>query len=313
MPIHSLREPFTHGTLPPMSSGQANLPSILENRAAKLLAEGKVDDAVRVGTTAVATARQLASDDSSATGSLIEALGTLADVHRQLGGTEEAEALYREALQSAIEHKSDLVVLANLRTNLATLLDFSQREADAVPLYEQAIADFESMTPPEDEVAAQLRNNLAMIYKGLGKFALAEQHYLRALETLENRRGRSSESVASVFNNLGSLYYTAGFPDQAKEMHTEALEMRKQLLGDNHPDVAQSYCNLATACHELGENTDAVSHYEQSLRILELHLVNEAASYEAVGQDYLALLSSLGDDRKAAAFQKRMEKALAGI
>lgn len=139
--------------------------------------------------------------------------------------------------------------------NLAALLDFSQREADAVPLYEQAIADLETVEPPDIETSGQLRNNLAMIYKGLGKFALAEQHYLRSLEQLEGLHGRDSEAVASVYNNLGSLYYTAGFPDQAREMFTDGLQIREKLLGDNHPDVAQSLSNLATACYELGDFT----------------------------------------------------------
>ena len=40
-----------------------------------------------------------------------------------------------------------------MRTQLATLLDFSQREAEAAPLYEQAIADYEALTPPDEETA----------------------------------------------------------------------------------------------------------------------------------------------------------------
>jgi hypothetical protein len=70
---------------------------------------------------------------------------------------------------------------------------------------------------------------------------------------------------------------------------------------------------MATAKHELGENADALLDFEQSLRILELHIKSEAASYEAVGSDYVSLLQNLGDERKAAAFQKRMEKVLASV
>ena len=125
--------------------------------------------------------------------------------------------------------------------------------------------------------------------------------------------GRDSEEVASVYNNFGSLYYTAGFPDQAMEMFSEGLSIRQKILGPDHPDVAQSLCNMATAKHELGENADALLDFEQSLRILELHIKSEAASYEAVGSDYVSLLQNLGDERKAAAFQKRMEKVLASV
>jgi tetratricopeptide (TPR) repeat protein len=241
---------------------------------------------------------------------LFAALQVLGDVQREAGEVVSAEASYHEALEIAGYSDIAPVDKARLRTQLATLFDFSQREAQAIPLYEQAITDYEALTPPDDFSAAQLRNNLAMIYKGLGKYALAEQHYLRCLEL---ELGRDSEEVGSVYNNLGSLYYTAGFPDQAKEMFSEGLAIRQKILGPDDPDVAQSLCNIATAKHELGENTAAMLDFEQSLRILELHIKDEARSYEAVGLDYVALLENQSEERKAAAFRKRMEKVLASV
>jgi len=245
--------------------------------------------------------------------SLFAALQVLGDVQREVGEVEGAEASYNEAMEISDKHTIPTVQKARLRTQLATLFDFSEREALAAPLYEQAISDYESLVPSDDFSAAQLRNNLAMIYKGLGKYALAEQHYLRALEVIELELGRDSEEVASVYNNLGSLYYTAGFPDQAKEMFIDGLAIRQKILGEDHPDVAQSLCNIATAKHELGENTAAIHDFEQSLKILELHIRDEARSYEAVGRDYIALLENQGDERKAAVFQKRMEKVLSAV
>lgn len=227
------------------------------------------------------------------------------------GDMDNAEARYQEAISLAMESGSGRATLASLRMKLATLLDFSKQEAKAAPVYEKAIADYEEKDPPDEDTAAQLRNNLAMIYKGLGKFALAEQHYLKALEILETKYGRSSEFTATLFNNLGGLYYTAGFPEQAREIIQDALDVRLELLGPEHPDVAQSYCNLATACHDLGRDDAAVAHYESALRILEKNLRDEAASYEATGLDYIALLGSIGEEKRANAFKKRMEKVLA--
>lgn len=294
-----------------MSSSSFQLTSLVDNHAAALLARGRVDEALRAAGSALAAARDQAENDPSKLPLLARALQTLADAQRESGDVAACEASYEEALEVAAHSNSDPALIAQIRTSLATLLDFSEREALAAPLYEQAIADYEGLNPPNEEIAAQLRNNLAMIYKGLGKFALAEQHYLRSLEALENRHGRNSDSVAAVYNNLGSLYYTAGFPDQAKEMFEEALSVRLALLGKDHPDVAQSYCNLGSACHELGDNAAALAHYEASLRILELNIATEAASYEAVGNDYIGLLQAAGEEKKAAAFSKRMEKVLA--
>jgi hypothetical protein len=75
--------------------------------------------------------------------------------------------------------------------------------------------------------------------------------------------------------------------------------------------VAQSYCNLATACHELKDNEASKEYFETSLAILEAQLPAEAASFEAMGLDYMAMLDIIGEESKAAAFKKRLEKALA--
>ncbi len=259
----------------------------------------------------VETQRAAIQDYPGKAPALVRALHALGNLQRDAGGIAEAEACYREALEVASRLQVPADAVADVRTNLATLLDFNGREEESLAIYEEAIADHENLGGENEEVGAQLRNNVAMTYKGMGKFALAEQHYLRSLETLENRRGRKSESVACVYNNLGSLYYAAGFPDQAKEMFDDALSIRTEVLGDGHRDVAQSLCNLATACHELKDNAAAQAHFEKSLSILESQLPTEAASYENVALDYISMLEILGEDAKAAAFKKRMEKALA--
>lgn len=262
---------------------------------------------------AVETQRAAVKEYPGKAPALARALQALGDQERDAGNVAGAEAAYREVLDVAAKLQVPADAVADARTNLATLLDFNGREEESLAIYEEAITNHEALGGENEEVAAQLRNNLAMTYKGMGKFALAEQHYLRSLETLENRRGRKSESVACVYNNLGSLYYAAGFPDQAKEMFEDALKIRLEVLGSHHRDVAQSYSNLATASHELKDNDLAQEYFEKSLEILEAQLPGEAASFEAAGLDYVSMLEVIGGETKAAAFKKRMEKALAAL
>ncbi|MDI1314788.1 tetratricopeptide repeat protein [Prosthecobacter sp.] len=271
------------------------------------------DSVTQAARKAVEVQREAVRDFPGKAPGLVRALLALGDAQRDAGDTTAAEAAYLEALEAGKELELPTDVMANVRTNLATLLDFNGREAESLSYYEEAISNHEALGGENVEVAAQLRNNLAMTYKCMDKFALAEQHYLRALETLENKRGRNSESVACVFNNLGSLYYAAGFPDQAKEMFEDGLQIRIEVLGENHRDVAQSLCNLATACHELKDNSASQQHFEKSLRILESQLPQEERSYEAIGADYVAMLEIIGEEGKAAALKKRMEKVLSVV
>lgn len=269
--------------------------------------------AVQSALKAVEVQREAVKGFPGKTPGLVRALQTLGDAQRDADDIAGAEAAYREALEVGKELEQPTEVMANVLTGLATLLDFSGREAESLPFYEEAISNHDALGGENAEVAAQLRNNLAMTYKCMDKFALAEQHYLRSLETLENKRGRKSESVACVFNNLGSLYYAAGFPDQAKEMFEDGLQIRIEVLGERHRDVAQSLCNLATACHELKDNDASQKHFEKSLTILEAQLPQEARSYEAIGTDYVAMLEIIGEEGKAGALKKRMEKVLATV
>lgn len=296
-----------------MPVSHLNLKAIIDGHAATLLEEGRIDEALATGQEAVKTAREALAIDETHRALLVQALENLAEINRTADRHTDAEPLYREALDEALKAKLDLSVLAQIRTSLATLLDGMGREADSIPAYEQAIKDLEALEPPDLQTAGQLRNNLALNYKRMDKLALAEQHYLRALEALEGSEGAESEMVASICNNLGGLYYAAGFADQAKDMFEDAITVRLKLLGPNHPDVAQSHSNMATVQHELGDNEAAQRSYEQALRILEAHIPAEAESYEAVGNDYIALLGSIHEERKATAFQKRMQKVLAQV
>ncbi len=289
-----------------------NLTPVLESHAATLLAEGKLDDALRVGTESLETARRALETDPRYAPLLVQALENLAEIKREAGQFDAAISLYKESLDIAASANLDPAIIAQIRTSLATTLDMSDREDEALPVYEQAIKELESLDPPENLTAAQLRNNAAMGYKRVNKLPLAEQHYLRALEVFEAEQGESAD-VASIYNNMGSLYYTVGFADQAKEMFEEAMRIRTKVLGADHPDIAQSHASLATVQHELGDNAAAQRSYEHCLRILEAHIQTKAASYEAIGQDYIGLLGSIHEDRKAAVFQKRMEKVLAQV
>lgn len=293
-----------------MPSVPPTLISIVEGHAAALHAEGKTPEALVKGAEAVKMAWEVVATAPEHRPLLVQALENLAEIKRDAGDIDGATTLYNEAIEQAVVAGLDLSIIAQVRTSLATALDNAGKETESIPVYEQAIKDLESMEPPDNVTAGQLRNNVALNYKRMGKFALAEQHYLRSLEVLEASAGSDSEFVASIFNNLGGLYYAAGFASQAKEMFDEAMVVRLKLLGDNHPDVAQSHSNIGTAQHELGDNEGSQRSFESALRILEAHLPTEARSYEAVGNDYIALLGSLHEDAKAAAFQKRMAKVL---
>lgn len=269
--------------------------------AQMLLAEGRLEEALTAAKKALEQARAGTHSDA-----VCQALLDLGDVRRAEGDAAKAEACYREGL----EEPASMAVLSALKMQLATLLDFGGREADAVNYYEESISGLESQSPADELVLSQLRNNLAMIYKGLGRFAKAESLCVKALNSLEQRLGHDTEEVASLYNNLGSIYYTAGFSEEARKMFADALAIREKLLPADHPDLAQSLGNLATACHELGDDASATRNFERALGILKNHLATKPDSYEAAAEDYAALLEALGKEDEAQAVRDEARRLL---
>jgi tetratricopeptide (TPR) repeat protein len=301
---------FSLAAMPVLDCLNTHLPAFVTSSMPQDPDPSASSAAFREGAAALREARLAADDTPDARLRLAEALESLAALHSAAGDFEKAESHYLEAIQTAEAAGAPPEQLGRLCSGLGTLYDFNQREEKAATLYERAIEIHEGMTPPQAGAAADLHNNVAMIYKSLGRRPLAEQHYLVALETLENLHGRNHERVAAVYNNLGSLYYSAGLPNQAKEMHAEALEIRQNVFGPGHPEVGQSWCNLATACYALEDDTGTQENYEKGLRIIERHLPGTAASYEQTMTDYISVLESIGETKKAEALRKRKLNAL---
>ena len=258
--------------------------------------------------TTLEEARKAAADDAAKLPSLVKALQILAGHYSDAGEFEKAEATFKEAIELGEKVGVPAEKMASLRAGLAALYDFNGHEEAAIPIYEDAIKSYQTLTPPQPLEAARLHNNLAMIYKSLQRNPLAEQHYLAAVEIFEKAYGRNVDQVATLYNNLGSLYYTAGFAEQSKEMHLEALEIRTEIYGLLHRDVAQSYCNLAASCYELDDSAGMEENFDRSLDIFEKLLPEETESYQDIVADYLSVLESAGNDAKATSVRDRAGK-----
>jgi tetratricopeptide (TPR) repeat protein len=298
-----------------MSAPSSALNATLQGETRKLLSSGLIDEARALGTAALAAARESASGSDGWKAVLVRALADLASVETKALQSTQARALLDEGISLASQLQGQAPLLAQLHLQLTSLIEASGDVEATIAATEAAIPALEASSAEDQLNAARLRNNLALTYKRQGRFALAEQHYLRSVEAIEAAVGRESEEVASLYNNLGGLYLAAGFAEQAKEMFQEALDVRKPLLGAQHPDVSQTLSNLAIACHELGDSAASKQHFESALQILEGHLADpqEAASYEAVGLDYVALLNALGEEAHAATMEQRLRTQLAAV
>tara|TARA_R110002096_G_scaffold100173_7_gene221992 strand:+ start:1653 stop:2564 length:912 start_codon:yes stop_codon:yes gene_type:complete len=291
-----------------MSTGPTNLLQVLQKRVETLQGEGKLEDALRVAQTAVDAARRNVSSDPACVPQLVSTLLMLADLRRMCSDFEGAENVYLEGLGLAADENVGVsnLEIARFQSGLASLYDFTSRETQAIPLYQEAINRFEGNTPPELEESAYLCNNLAMIYKQLGDFQSAETYYLKALGVFESTRGASHTSVGTVLNNLGGLYGEMDQPEKARGMHERAMAIRENVHPKNHPDLGQSLCNLATVYHQLGDFNNAKKHYDAAMRLFEKNLEEAGEDYSISMRNYAELLREHGHEAKAEVLEQKL-------
>ncbi|MFT4638550.1 MAG: tetratricopeptide (TPR) repeat protein [Verrucomicrobiales bacterium] len=277
------------------SDQQFNLFKVLTERLRHYLEVGDLERAESIAQTAMDSARRALDGRDENLPQFLEALRELASVRLSVKDLPGAELVYQEAFGLA---RGNRFVSARqigiLKSELAGALDVQDKPNEAVPLYQDAIAMFESASVNEPLLAARLRNNLAMIFKSRGSLEMAEEHYLITLEVFEAAYGAESLEAASIYNNVGGLYQAAGHVERALEMHLKALSLRKQLGEAESVDVGQSLCNVAAAHHALTHAKEAERYYKQARKILALHRDSEPEPFDIATENYRLLLEETG-------------------
>jgi tetratricopeptide (TPR) repeat protein len=175
----------------------------------------------------------------------------------------EAEPLIRRAL--AIDersHGNEHAEVAIDLTDLAQLLQETNRLAEAEPLMRRALAiDEQSYGNEHAEVAIDL-TNLAQLLQETNRLAQAEPLMRRALAIGERSYGTEHPTVAIRLNNLAQLLHDTNRLAEAEPLMRRALSIDEQSYGGQHPEVAIDPTNLA----QLLEQTNRIAEAEPLIR-----------------------------------------------
>jgi tetratricopeptide (TPR) repeat protein len=204
--------------------------------------------------------------------------------------------------------------VAESLNNLAELLDYRGRYAEAEPLHRRGLAIREKVLGPEHPDVAASLNNLAVLLKSQGKYAEAEPLCRRALAIREKVLGSEHPDVAASLNNLAKLLYAQGKYAVAEPLYRRALAIWEKALGPEHPDVAQSLNNLAVLLDSQGKYAETEPLHRRALAIWEKALGPEHPDVAASLNNLAVLLKSQGKYAEAEPPYRRalviMEKSL---
>jgi len=165
----------------------------------------------------------------------------------------EHQAAFGEALkwcQMALEQSENRLgpehpSTARALNNLAILLHYTNRPAEAEPLMRRALAIDEVSYGNDHPVVAMDLNNLAQLLKATNRLAEAEPLMARVVEIFEISYDNNHPNVATALNNLAQLLQATNRLAESEPLYRRALAIDEASYGNDHPEVATALNNLA--------------------------------------------------------------------
>jgi tetratricopeptide (TPR) repeat protein len=220
----------------------------------------------------------------------------------------EAERLYRSSLSiTELLHGADAPEVAIRLSNLAGLLQATNRLEEAEPLKRQALEIDERAYDSDHPNVARDLNNLAALLKATNRLAEAEPLMRRALDIDERAYAPDHPNVAGDLNNLAQLLEATNRLAEAEPLMRRALDIGERACGPDHPDVAIRLNNLA----QLLQATNRLAEAEPLMRrALEIDERAYGSNHPAVARDLNNLALLLQDTNRLAEAEPLMRQAL---
>lgn len=202
---------------------------------------------------------------------LARSLQTLAGLAHDNGRLEEAERLYREAIDmlQALPADADASLTIRVTSDLGDVLHARGDYAAAEVAYREALELNRARSRKPDAEQAAILANLATLFDDKGQHADALPLHREALALRQELAGGDDDpAVASSMEHLAICLKEQGDFAAAEPIRREALAIRRKIFGDSHPIVAASMSNLAIMLCEIGRLDEAEPLYRKALEIV---------------------------------------------
>jgi eukaryotic-like serine/threonine-protein kinase len=192
----------------------------------------------------------------------------LGQVFDQLSLSAQGEANWRRAVatrQTLFGPNDRRTVKA--KKGLAISLARQARYAEAEPLFEQLVAQEESLGDRRE--LGSVLVNFGNSKRLSGDYAGGEALLQRSLTLLEGLGDPMSRSLAAALTNLGLAYWRDGRPQDAAQLLERALAIHMKLQGPQSSMVAYRKKDLSHVYRELGELDKAERYAREALGVAE--------------------------------------------
>lgn len=211
----------------------------------------------------------------------------LSDIHARTGDFQTAEAVARDALETATRATgSRHPTHAFAQIWLALLLVEQAKLDEVVPLVESARETLEATLGQDHPASVATWNALAGVADGLGRRQEALNAGEQALRVSRERLGEDHPSTGWASNNLCYRLASHARYEEALPHCRRAVEILRPLLGEGHAMFATPLNNTGEALYGLGRHAEALELLQQALTIRERALT---AGHPHLGYSYFNL------------------------
>jgi tetratricopeptide (TPR) repeat protein len=229
-----------------------------------------------------------------------KSIGLFASLYWSQGRYEEAERLYRRALEGWEEmlgpkHLDTLGAVYNL----ARVYWSQGRYEEAERLYQRALEGWEETLGPKHPETLRTVQNLAIVYWSQGRYEEAERLYRRALDRWEEMLGPKHPDTLGTVEGLAGVYRGQGRYKEAERLYRRSLEGREEALGPKHPDTLRTVEGLAGVYRSQGRYEEAEGLYLRALEGYEEKLGSKHPGTLATVQGLAGVYRSQGRHEEA--------------
>jgi tetratricopeptide (TPR) repeat protein len=166
------------------------------------------------------------------------------------------------------------------RDRLASAYEKAGRMAEAITVFEAALADRERNLRADDPETLAARVSLAHSYQAAGLHAQAIDLYEQTLAAYERLLGPAHRDTQAARGSLAAAYQSAGRRSDSIRLHERNLAESERSLGPTHQDTLAVRASLAAAYQSGGQVKEAIATFQRAL--LDMEAMLGAASLETI-------------------------------
>ncbi|MCP3958051.1 MAG: tetratricopeptide repeat protein [bacterium] len=235
-------------------------------------------------------------------------INNLAAIQFGQGRFAEAEARFREALEiyeRVLEPGKGRARIAQLIDNIGAAIASQGRNDEAMPMFEQALAERRRYLGDDHPRLADSLNNIGATLLDLGESHRAEEAHREALAIREAALGPDHYRTALSLDNLARALDALGRSDEALPLQQRALAIREATYGADHPNVTRSLEHLASLAADRGDLAAARDLRARVLAIEEASNEPEDPRIGTAAVELGAVLWRMGEETEAWALFER--------